>query len=117
MPEGLIDMQDMEVIFSVTDTMGIHRESVRVDLAKEDPGSIGKGAGGLIEITIPESKSIRGCDPAVVWPVGKRRAGNVSRCPPSRRWHQVAARRLMHQLILTRIHYSFFAGIRRLGEN
>ena len=59
MPEGLIDMEDMEVIFSVTDTMGIHRESVRVDLAKEDPGSIGKSTGGLIEITVPESKSIQ----------------------------------------------------------
>ena len=59
MPEGVIDMGDMEVIFSVTDALGIHRESVRVELAKEDPGSIDKGAGGLIEITVPESKSIQ----------------------------------------------------------
>ena len=59
MPEGIISMQDMEVIFSVTDALGIHRESVRVELTKEDPGSIDQGAGGLIEITVPESKSIQ----------------------------------------------------------
>ncbi len=59
MPEGVIDMGDMEVIFSVTDALGIHRESVRVELAKEDPGSIDQGAGGLIEITVPETGPIQ----------------------------------------------------------
>ena len=59
MPEGVIDMSDMEVIFSVTDAMGIHRESVRVELGKEDPGSIGKDSGGLIEITVPETQTIQ----------------------------------------------------------
>ena len=58
MPEGVIDMGDMEVIFSVTDGMGIHRESVRVELGKEDPGAVGRRAGGLIEITVPESGTI-----------------------------------------------------------
>ena len=59
MPEGVIDMGDMEAIFSVTDALGIHRESVRVDLGKEDPGSIEKADGGIIEITVPESASIQ----------------------------------------------------------
>ena len=59
MPEGIIDMSDMEVIFSVTDTFGIHRESVRVDLGKEDPGSVAKTAGDMIEITVPESGTIQ----------------------------------------------------------
>ena len=59
MPDGVIDMSDMEVIFSVTDAMGIHRESVRVELGKEDPGSIGKDSGGFIEITVPESQTIQ----------------------------------------------------------
>ena len=59
MPEGVIDLSDMAVIFSVTDAMGIHRESVRVELGKEDPGSIGKDSGGLIEITVPESQTIQ----------------------------------------------------------
>ena len=58
MAEGIIDMQDMNVIFSVTDPLGIHRESVRVELVKEDPGSVGQGKGGMVEITVPESGSI-----------------------------------------------------------
>ena len=59
MPEGIISMQDMEIIFSVTDSMGIHRESVSVELTKEDPGSIGKDAAGKIEITVPASDSVK----------------------------------------------------------
>ena len=58
MPEGIIDMQAMETIFSVTDAFGIHRESVSVELSKEDPGSIQKSARGTIEITVPESVTI-----------------------------------------------------------
>jgi hypothetical protein len=53
MPEGIITMQDMETIFQVTDAMGIHRESVSVELTKEDPGVIGRDSQGKIEITIP----------------------------------------------------------------
>ena len=59
MPEGIIDMQDMDQIFSVTDPLGIHRESVRVELSKEDPGSIGRTDGGIIEITVPETGAIK----------------------------------------------------------
>ena len=55
MPDGIIDMQDMGVIFSVTDLMGIHRESVSVELTKEDPGLINKSDRGIIEITIPDT--------------------------------------------------------------
>ena len=55
MADETITMDDMNLIFSVTDDMGIHRESVRVELGKEDPGSIEQGAGGIIEITIPSS--------------------------------------------------------------
>ena len=58
MAEGIIDMQDMEVIFSVTDSLGIHRESVRVELVKEDPGSVGQSTAGMVEITVPESGAI-----------------------------------------------------------
>ena len=42
MAEELIGMEDMAAIFEVTDALGIHRESVRVELTKEDPGSIHK---------------------------------------------------------------------------
>ena len=40
MADGIIDMHDMETIFSVTDSLGIHRESVTVELTKEDPGLV-----------------------------------------------------------------------------
>ena len=58
MPEGIINMQDMETIFRVTDAMGIHRESVSVELTKEDPGAIGRDGRGKIEITIPASGTV-----------------------------------------------------------
>jgi len=51
-------MQDMGLIFSVTDIMGIHRESVSVELSKEDPGLINKSDRGIIEITIPETGTV-----------------------------------------------------------
>ena len=59
MPDEIINMEDMGTIFSVTDVFGIHRESVRVELTKEDPGSIGSGPNGIIEITVPESGTIQ----------------------------------------------------------
>ena len=58
MPDVIINMADMGAIFSVTDIMGIHRESVSVELTKEDPGSINRADGGIIEITIPETGSV-----------------------------------------------------------
>ncbi len=56
MPNQIIDMSDMAAVFSVTDQMGIHRESVRVELSKEDPGSIGRTGDNIIEITLPETE-------------------------------------------------------------
>ena len=58
MPEGIIGMHDMEVIYEVTDVFGIDRETITVELGKEDPGGIGRNAKGIIEITVPESGSI-----------------------------------------------------------
>ena len=55
MPDEIIRMTDMNVIFSVTDRMGIHRESVTVELTKEDPGVISQPVPGKINITIPLS--------------------------------------------------------------
>jgi DNA-binding NarL/FixJ family response regulator len=57
MPDVIINMDDMTAIFVVTDVMGIHRESVSVELTKEDPGSINRTGAGVIELTIPESRS------------------------------------------------------------
>ena len=58
MPEGIIGMHDMEVIYEVTDPFGIDREAITVELAKEDPGSVGRNARGIIEITVPESGTV-----------------------------------------------------------
>ena len=57
MAEELIGMEDMAAIFEVTDALGIHRESVRVELTKEDPGSIQKAGDGIVEITLPINES------------------------------------------------------------
>ena len=57
MAEELIGMEDMAAIFDVTDALGIHRESVRVELTKEDPGSIQRVADGMVEITLPVNES------------------------------------------------------------
>ena len=53
----IITMEDMAAIFDVTDALGIHRESVRVELTKEDPGSIHRVADGMVEITLPVNES------------------------------------------------------------
>ena len=52
----IITMEDMAVVFSVTDDFGIHRESVSVELAREDPGEISVD-GGKVEITLPASRT------------------------------------------------------------
>ena len=51
----IITMADMAAVFEVTDALDVDRELVRVELTKEDPGDIGKGANGEIEITLPLS--------------------------------------------------------------
>ena len=52
----IITMEDMAIVFSVTDDFGIHRESVSVELAREDPGEI-IVSGGKVEITLPASRA------------------------------------------------------------
>ena len=58
MTEDIISMYDMGVIFDVTDSMGIDRESVSVELGKEDPGNVRKVGGHVIEIVVPISVPI-----------------------------------------------------------
>ena len=62
MPESddnptIITMADMSVVFSVTDGYGVHRESVSVELAREDPGAVSISDAGSVEITLPASQS------------------------------------------------------------
>lgn len=53
MTEDMIGMDDMAQIFEVTDTLEIDREMIRVELTKEDPGSVVKRSDGMIEIVVP----------------------------------------------------------------
>ena len=58
--EEIINIKDMELIFETTDSLGIDREALNVDLGKEDPGQWSIGTGGMmkkntINITIPLS--------------------------------------------------------------
>ncbi len=54
---SIINMDDMAAVFSVTDDFAIHRESVSVELAREDPGAVEVNERGLVEITLPASQS------------------------------------------------------------
>jgi hypothetical protein len=60
MPVSLapIGQQDMNRIFEVTDALGIHREKIRVSLAKRDPGNVRKDGKGVFEIVVPETTSL-----------------------------------------------------------
>ena len=49
----IITMADMAAVFDVTDALSIDRESISVELTKEDPGAVQQGSNGEIEITLP----------------------------------------------------------------
>ncbi len=53
--EDMINMEDMGLVFQVTDELGIDRESIRVELTKEDPGSVQMRDDGAIDIVVPLS--------------------------------------------------------------
>lgn len=55
MLDDMIGMHDMGLIFQVTDSMGIDRESISVPLGKEDPGEVRRLPTGEIEIVVPKS--------------------------------------------------------------
>jgi hypothetical protein len=56
--DEIITMEDMAAVYEVTDGLGIDRESLNVELGKEDPGAWGMSDGGMmkrevIAITLP----------------------------------------------------------------
>lgn len=56
--DEIITMNDMALVYEVVDDLGIDRESINVELGKEDPGGCVMGDGGMmkrevIEITLP----------------------------------------------------------------
>ena len=53
--DSIIGMKEMLSIFEVTDSFGIDRESISVELEKEDPGSVHLLQNGHLEIVVPIS--------------------------------------------------------------
>ena len=53
MTEEIISMDDMAEIFELTDSLDIDREAIRVELSKDDPGSVARQPDGLIEMVVP----------------------------------------------------------------
>jgi hypothetical protein len=53
--DDVIGMDDMRVVFAVTDALGIHRERVSVSLEKEDPGVVRRLPSGEVEIVVPKT--------------------------------------------------------------
>jgi hypothetical protein len=51
--DDMISISDMDLIYQITDDLGIDRESIRVELTKEDPGLARRTADGMVEIIIP----------------------------------------------------------------
>ena len=51
--DEIITIADMNLVYQVTDDLGIDRETVRVELAKEDPGWVQRGKGGTWEMALP----------------------------------------------------------------
>ena len=51
--EEMITIADMNLVYQVTDDLGVDRETIRVELTKEDPGLVRRGPGGTTEIVLP----------------------------------------------------------------
>ena len=58
MGEEMSGVADKATSLEVTDALGRHGESVRVELTKEEPGSSQKVADGMVEITLPVNESV-----------------------------------------------------------
>ena len=56
-PGAIITMDDMAVVFSVTDAHAVHREQVSVELTRQDPGAVSVTDRGVVEITLPATRS------------------------------------------------------------
>ena len=55
----IITKEDMANVFDVTDSFLIDRESIQVELTKEDPGMVNGEDGGVLEITLPLTVTLK----------------------------------------------------------
>ncbi len=63
--DEIITMDDMALVYEIVDELGIDRESINVELGKEDPGGWALGDGGMmkrevIQITLPLTTPLDG---------------------------------------------------------
>lgn len=65
MTNDIITMDDMALVYNVTDSLGIDREHLRVELAKEDPGVFNVTPAGFVEVTLPLTIPLAGWLPAL----------------------------------------------------
>ena len=56
--EDMLSMDDIRAVFNITDAFGIDRETIRIELTKEDPGSLALRDDANIQIIVPLSVSI-----------------------------------------------------------
>lgn len=49
----IINIEDMNQVYEITDDLGIDRETIRVELTKEDPGSVARGTSGTFDMVLP----------------------------------------------------------------
>ena len=64
-PGAIITMDDMAAVFSVTDAHAVHREQVSVELTRQDPGAVSITDRGVVEITLPATRSAADFAPAI----------------------------------------------------
>ena len=55
----IITMEDMANLFDVTDSFLIDRESIQVELMKEDPGVVNIEGDETLEITLPLNATVK----------------------------------------------------------
>lgn len=65
MSDDIIGMEDMMLIYEVTDRFEIDRESISVPLEKEGTGDVVRLSDGGIEITVPATIATREWLPAL----------------------------------------------------
>lgn len=70
MADGIITMEEIGMVYDVTDELGIDREDLNIELGKEDPGSWSRAPGGMmrsevIAITLPLSTPLDDWLPAL----------------------------------------------------
>ena len=91
--EEIITMEDMATLYEATDALGIDRESINVELTKEDPGAWRRADGGImkgevLDITLPLTTPLQDWLPTLTQGLEEllgisRRRSELPPAPPS----------------------------------